>query len=168
MISEALLQLLNSRNTPDRIRGTQRLARMEGPDVQPLLLEMLRDKNNYIAALAAEALGKCADLEAAAVMIEHFERLSANGPKLDPGCHIRAHLAFAFGRLEYLHADGILRIGIRTVQIESVGGVPFDTGGHLRANCALAMRTHGASAQRMPQGAGRREPTGSRALVYDR
>jgi HEAT repeat protein len=100
---------------------------------------MLNDKNNYIAALAAEALGKCADLTAAAVMIDRFESISENGVKLDPGCHIRAHLAYAFGRTECLHADDVLRKGIRAVQIEAVGGVPFDTAGHLRANCALAL-----------------------------
>ena len=33
----------------------------------------------------------------------------------------------------------MLRVGIRTVQIEPVGGVPFDTAAHLRANCALAL-----------------------------
>ncbi len=42
-------------------------------------------------------------------------------------------------RLEYLHADEVLRVGIRTIQIEPVGGVPYDTGAHLRANCALAL-----------------------------
>jgi HEAT repeat protein len=139
MVSDDLLQLVHSRKTEDRIRGMQRLARRAGPDTQPLLLEGLKDKNTYVAAIAAEALGECADLSAAGVMIEHFERLSEDGPKLDPGCHIRAHLAFAFGRLEYLHADEVLRIGIRTVQMESVGGVPFDTGAHLRANCALSL-----------------------------
>jgi HEAT repeat protein len=139
MIPDEITQLLRSRKTEDRIRGMQRLARRAGPDAQQLLLEGLKDKSAYIAAIAAEALGECADLTAGAIMIAHFERLSSDGPKLDPGCHIRAHLAFAFGRLEYLHADDVLRIGIRTVQEENVGGVPFDTAGHLRANCALAL-----------------------------
>lgn len=139
VVSDELLQLLRSRKTEDRVRGMQRLARMAGTDMQPLLLEGLRDKNTYVATIAAKALGECADLTAVAEMIEKFRLLSQNGPKLDPGCHIRAHLAFAFGRLEYLHADDVLRIGIRIVQIEPVGGVPYDTGAHLRANCALAL-----------------------------
>ncbi len=139
MVSDELLQLLRSRKTEDRVRGMQRLARRANAETQSLLLEGLRDKNTYVAAIAAEALGECADLSAAAEMIEVFAHLSQNGPKLDPGCHIRAHLAYAFGRLECLHADDVLRIGIRTVQIEPVGGVPYDTGAHLRANCAQAL-----------------------------
>lgn len=143
MVSEALKVLLKSRATSERISGMQRLARMAATDadtdIVPLLLAGLLDKNSYVAALAAEALGECADLEAVGVMMEQFRRLSRDGLKLDPGCHIRAHLAFAFGRLESLHADDVLRIGIRTVQLEPVGGVEFDTAGHLRANCALAM-----------------------------
>ena len=131
--------LLKSRKTEDRIRAVHRMARLPEKARMPLLLDALRDKSNYVASLAAEALGECADLSAAAIMAERFLYFSEDGPKRDPGCHIRASLAFAFGRLEYLGATEALRVGIRTVQIEPVGGVPFDTGAHLRANCALAM-----------------------------
>lgn len=117
----------------------QRLARHADVDDQALLLAGLKDKNHYVAALAAEALGGVADLSAARVMIDTFIEMSTDGLKRDPGCHIRAALAYGFGRLEILHADEALGIGIRTVQIEPVGGVRFDTGAHLRANCALAL-----------------------------
>ncbi|HLK59083.1 MAG TPA: HEAT repeat domain-containing protein [Chthonomonadaceae bacterium] len=140
---EEIKTLLKSRRTEDRIRAVNRLARLPDPVKQPLLLAALKDKSNYVASLAAEELGRCADLSAMAVMVEHFLSCSEDGLKRDPGCHVRANLAFAFGRLEYLGASEALRIGIRTVQIEPVGGVPFDTGAHLRANCALAMaQTH--------------------------
>lgn len=139
MSLENLAALLNSRNTVDRVRAIQRLAKMAGPETQPLLLKALKDRSNFVAATAAEALGQCADLSAAKEMIERFLYLSEDGPKRDPGCHVRAHLAFGLGRLEYLHADEALRIGIRTVQIEPVGGVLYDTGAHLRGNCALAL-----------------------------
>ena len=65
--------------------------------------------------------------------------LCEDGIGRDPGCQIRANLAFALGRLQYHPASDVLRAGIRTVQIEPVGGVPFDTAAHLRANCALAL-----------------------------
>ena len=131
--------LLKSKRTEDHIRGVNRLTRLPDNVKQPLLLEALRDRSNYVAALAAEALGQCADLSAANLMAQRFLYCSEDGLKRDPGCHIRASLAFAFGRLEYLGATEALRVGIRTVQIEPVGGVPFDTAAHLRANCALAM-----------------------------
>lgn len=131
--------LLRSKKAEDRIRAVQRLARSEALGRQTLLLEALQDKTNYVAAMAAEALGHCADWSAAAAMVTRFLYLSEDGLKRDPGCHIRAHLAFAFGRLEYLPSTEALRIGIRTVQIEPVGGVPYNTALHLRANCALAL-----------------------------
>ena len=106
---------------------------------QALLLEALADKSPYVAALAAEALGAGADDRAALAMTEKFAALCEDGTKLDPGCHVRANLAFALGRLEYRPASDILRVGIKIVQIEAVGGVPFDTAAHLRGNCALAL-----------------------------
>jgi HEAT repeat protein len=131
--------LLKSRKTEDRVRAVHQIARSDDPAKQALLLEALQDRVNYVAALAAEALGECAGESAARAMVERFRALSEDGLKHDPGCHIRAKLAFAFGRLEYSPATEALRIGIRTTQIEAVGGVPFDTAAHLRANCALAL-----------------------------
>ena len=106
---------------------------------QALLLEALADRSSYVAALAAEALGEGVDDRAALAMTERFGLLCEDGHTRDPGCQIRANLAFALGRLEYRPAADMLRVGIRTVQIEPVGGVPFDTAAHLRANCALAL-----------------------------
>lgn len=139
MTPESTRALLKSRRTEDRIRAVRDLKAHPGPESQALLLQALKDRSNYVAALAAEALSKTADDEAAPAMVERFEHLSEDGLKRDPGCHTRSHLAFAFGRLEYGPAVAALRIGIRTVQIEAVGGVPFDTAAHLRANCALAL-----------------------------
>ncbi len=132
-------KLLRSRRTEDRIQGVNRLIRSDIPERQGLLLAALSDRSSYVAALAAEELGRSADLAGARAMVERFEFLSEDGPTRDPGCHVRAHLAFGCGRLEYQGAVDALRVGIRTVQIEPVAGVPFDTGAHLRANCALAL-----------------------------
>jgi HEAT repeat protein len=136
---EEIAALLASRRTEDRIRAVHRIARMPDPERQTLLLQALQDRASYVATLAAETLGQCADESSAARMMERFLSLMEDGLKRDPGCHVRAHLAFAFGRLEYLPARDVLRAGIRAVQIEPVGGVPFDTAAHLRANCALAL-----------------------------
>ena len=132
-------QLLSSRRTEDRIRAVKQLSRLSDSESQPLLLRALRDASNYVAALAAEALGTGADDDAADIMAERFTYLCEEGLKRDPGCHIRAHLALALGRLDYRPATDLMRAGIRIVQIEAVGGVPFDTAAHLRANCAIAL-----------------------------
>jgi HEAT repeat protein len=137
--SDQIRKRLRSRQTEERIKAVAQIARLEQPERQALLLEALTDKSPYVAALAAEMLGDGADDKAALAMTDQFETRNADGPAVDPGCHIRANLAFALGRLEYLPAAEALRVGIRTVQIESMGGVPFDTAAHLRANCALAL-----------------------------
>jgi len=139
MDSEQIRKRLRSRQTQDRIGAVRQAAALDQPGRQTLLLEALADKSPYVGALAAEALGKSADDAAALAMTERFGFLSEDGPARDPGCHIRANLAFALGRLQYYPASDALRVGIRAVQIEPVGGVPFDTAAHLRANCALAL-----------------------------
>jgi HEAT repeat protein len=132
--------LLQSKKTEDRARAVRLLRRVEvTPETQRLLLVALKDHVSFVATQAAEALGELADDSAAVEMTDRFLYLSEDGPKRDPGCHIRSNLAFAFGRLTYYLAERALRIGIRARQIEAVGGVPFDTAAHLRANCALAL-----------------------------
>src|SRR5215472_10111573 len=109
---ERSAELLASRKTEDRLRGIQMLARNATAEHQALLLKALSDRSNYVAALAAETLGNVADESALKVMLERFLYLSEDGLRRDPGCHIRAHLAFAFGRLEYRWATDALRTGI--------------------------------------------------------
>jgi HEAT repeat protein len=139
MTLESLTTLLKSRRTEDRIRAVQRLAALPGVESQRWLLRALRDRSNYVATLAAEALSEVAEEDIALEVLERFEELLTEGAKGDPGCHIRSHLALALARLDYQPSIPALRRGIRTVQIEAVGGTPFDTGAHLRANCALAL-----------------------------
>ena len=139
MDAEQVRKRLRSKQTQDRIAAVRQASGLDGPDRQALLLESLADKSPYVGALAAEALGESADDQAALTMTERFSFLSEDGPARDPGCHIRGNLAFALGRLEYRPASDALRVGIRTTQIEAVGGIPFDTAAHLRANCALAL-----------------------------
>ncbi len=139
MDADQIRTKLKSKQTQDRLQAVRRIADLPPSERQPLLLQALSDKSPYVAALAAEALGEGADDKAAFAMTELFGSLCEDGIKLDPGCHIRANIAFALGRLEYRPASDMLRTGIRLTQIEAVGGVPFDTAAHLRGNCALAL-----------------------------
>ena len=140
---EDLTPLLNSRKTEDRLKAVARLASRGDTASQKLLLTALKDKVNYVATTAAEALGQMADESTASAMHDHFQWLMEDGATRDVGCHIRSNLAFAFGRLEYRPAGDALLEGIKTVQIEAVGGVAFDVAAHLRANCALALAQMG-------------------------
>lgn len=139
MDTEQIRKRLRAKQTPERISAVRQAAVLDGPDRQALLLEALADKSHYVAAQAAEALGEHADDTAAAAMTNRLTHLSEDGPARDPGCHIRSNLAFALGRLQYYPAADALKVGLRTTQIEAVGGVPFDTAAHLRGNCALAL-----------------------------
>ncbi len=139
MNAEQIDILLSSKKSEDRIRAVNVSGSLSDEEKLPILLKALLDKSNYVAALAAKSLCDCADSDALTLMLARFDQVSTDGLRHDPGCHIRASLAFTFGRLEYMPAVLSLRKGIRTVQIEAVGGVPFDTGAHLRANCALAL-----------------------------
>lgn len=134
-----LRERLQSKHTEERIGAVKQLIRSSVPNKQALLLKTLEDRSPYVASLAAEALGAEADDTTQDVMIARFAFLSDAGIKRDPGCQIRANLAFAFGRLECHSAGEVLRRGIRAGQIEAVGGVPTDTAGALRGNCALAL-----------------------------
>ncbi len=139
MDGDKVERFMHSKKSEDRVRAVSMAEALPEEARLPILVKLLYDKSSYVAALAAKSLGDCADPETLAAMRARFEEVSDEGVRNDPGCHIRANLAFAFGRLEYLPALNSLRRGIRTVQIEAVGGVPFDTGAHLRANCALAL-----------------------------
>lgn len=135
----SLHKLLKSRKTEDRIRALGQLTNLPDAERIPLLLETLDDSSKFVAAMAAERLRDVSEWRVAPKLVEKFLFLSESGLSRDPGCHIRGHLAFALGKMEFHGAIEALRIGIRTHQIEPVGGVPFDTGAHLRANCALAL-----------------------------
>ena len=139
MDADGVNELVKSRKLEDRLRAVRLAARL--PEEQRLapLLVLLRDRASYVASLAAEALGTAADWPSAGQMRDRFLYLSEDGLKRDPGCHVRSHLAYAFGRLEYTPAHDALRAGLRTVQIEAVAGVPFDTAAQLRANCAISL-----------------------------
>jgi HEAT repeat protein len=139
MYRTQIAALLDSRRVEDRIRGVGLTDRLPDETRRELLLRALGDKTNYVAAEAAKLLGDCADEAADIAMVERFLWLAEKGETRDVGCHIRANLAFAFGKRECHRASDALRIGVQTVQIEAVGGVPFDVGAHLRANSALAL-----------------------------
>jgi HEAT repeat protein len=138
MLDEAK-RLLQSKKMEERLRAVRLLRRVASPEACRLLLKALQDRVYYVAEQAADALGDIGDDQAAMEMTARFLYLSEDGLKRDPGCHVRAHLAFSLARLNYHPAYKALRIGIRTRQIEPVAGVPTDTGATLRANCALAL-----------------------------
>jgi len=131
--------LLRARKLEERLRGLRRLSSLPGEDRWRLALPLLEDSSHFVAAEAVSCLDDCDDNEILMTLCRHFETWTVGGAKSDPGCHLRAKSAYLFGHQEFTQATEVLFIGLRTRQIEAVGGVPFDTAAHLRANCALAL-----------------------------
>jgi HEAT repeat protein len=129
---------LKSRKTEDRIRAAERLSASE-PGHVPILTDLLGDKSHYIAAIAARKLAANPPDETERALLRAYLNRDAGGASLDPGCHIRMHLAIALGKLRYHPAVDTLRKGIKARQWEYVGGVKTDTAVGLRGNCALAL-----------------------------
>jgi hypothetical protein len=106
-----------------------------------LLIEALRDKSSYVGKLAADALGERAENndDVSLALLASYDYFDGAGEKRDPGCDIRTSIVYSLARIEYYPARSIFQRGIRTYQIEAVGGVPTDLGAQLRAAAALAM-----------------------------
>ena len=121
------------------MRAVGQLRRIADADAQTLLLKAIKDRSHYVGAMAAEALAECADERLLTQLIALFEWFAEDGLGRDTGCHIRGHLATVFGRMEAQSAVDALRTGIKTRQMEAVGGLPTDTAVHLRANSALSL-----------------------------
>jgi len=129
----------SNRKTEIRIRDVERIAARADDSDTPALLACLRDPSSYVAKIAADALCDRAGRALAERLITEYEYFEFNGTRRDSGCYIRAALARLFTKLEYGPAREALKRGIRTVQIESVAGVPYDMAGQLRGECALGL-----------------------------
>ncbi len=138
---DELAALLKSRKTNDRMIAIARLARRadESEQARNVILGSIRDKSPSVAKVAAEALVDIALPGDGPNILARFDELMANGPELDPGCHVRTFLAYALAKSGYSASTDALRRGIRLRETESIGGRPFDSGGQLRAACAMAL-----------------------------
>ncbi|MDE2126331.1 MAG: hypothetical protein KGJ62_07060 [Armatimonadetes bacterium] len=132
-------RMLASKDAAERIRACHRARRLDVPRQREILLKLLRDRSTYVAALAAHYLEESAGLEEGDRLLETYLWLMADGLKRDPGCHIRNSLAICFGRLRHTAAVDALRSSLTIVQIEPIGGQPYDTAAHLRGTCALSL-----------------------------
>lgn len=138
-MDDGVSRLLSSSKTEDRIRAVQRLAASGSADDLKLLLAALRDRSSYVAGLAAAALEDQAPWEFCHDLLAAFDYAMAAGPKRDPGCSVRTHLAIALGRHAYAFAADAMRAGVACVQVEYIGGMPVDTAPPLRAACAQVL-----------------------------
>lgn len=102
------------------------------------LRKALANRNNFIAAKAAD-LTREFHLEALTPeLLTAFARFFENAEKTDPQCWAKNAISRALAALEYQEPEPFLR-GLRHIQLEPVWGGRSDTAGTLRSTCALAL-----------------------------
>jgi HEAT repeat protein len=116
----------------DELRRQPEEARMEG------VRKALAQRNNFIAAKAADLVREFNMAQLLPELENAFDRFFSDPAKSDPQCWAKNAISRALAALEYQEADVFLR-GMRHIQMEPVWGGQSDTAGTLRATCALAL-----------------------------
>ncbi len=129
----------SSKRAEERIREVSRLANRLDDSSTAALVAALRDPSAYVAKLAVDALAERASYALCATLLGELEYFHRDGSKRDPGCYLRTGIVQILGKFEYLQAADAFRTGIKTVQVESIGGVSVDMGAQLRAASALGL-----------------------------
>lgn len=102
------------------------------------LRKALTNRNNFIAAKAADLAREFNLQELTPDLLMAFERLFEHPQKSDPQCWGKNAISRALAAFELQDADVFLR-GMRHIQMEPVWGGRSDTAGTLRSTCALAL-----------------------------
>ena len=102
------------------------------------LRKALANRNNFIAAKAADLIREFNLQELSRDLLGAFDRLFEHAEKSDPQCWGKNAISRALAAFELQDADVFLR-GMRHIQMEPVWGGRSDTAGTLRSTCALAL-----------------------------
>ena len=116
----------------DELRRQPEEARVDG------VRKALTQRNNFIAAKAADLVREFSMAQLLPDLEIAFDRFFDDPVKSDPQCWAKNAISRALAALEYQEAEVFLR-GMRHIQMEPVWGGQSDTAGTLRATCALAL-----------------------------
>lgn len=107
------------------------------PRIDPLR-KALANKNNFLAAKAADLVREFNLTELTPDLLKAFDRFFENPERSDPQCWAKNAISRALAAFELQEPEAFLR-GMRHIQLEPVWGGQSDTAGTLRATCALAL-----------------------------
>ena len=133
-----LPSMAGKRSFEDQIAALEELrSQPEEARVGPLR-KALAQRNNFLAAKAADLAREFRMAQLMPELLSAFERFFENPEKSDPQCWAKNSLSAAFAALEHQDSEVFLR-GMRHIQMEPVWGGLSDTAGTLRATCALGL-----------------------------
>jgi HEAT repeat protein len=102
------------------------------------LRKALANRNNFIAAKAADLVREFQLTQMTPELLTAFDRFFEDPIKSDPQCWAKNALSRALADFEHQDAEVFLR-GIHHLQLEPSYGGPSDSAATLRATCALAL-----------------------------
>jgi HEAT repeat protein len=102
------------------------------------LRRALANKNNFLAAKAAELVREFNLRDLTPELLKAFDRFFDIPEKSDPQCWAKNAISRTLAAFELQEPEAFLR-GMRHIQLEPVWGGSSDTAGTLRATCALAL-----------------------------
>jgi HEAT repeat protein len=116
----------------DALRQAPKQSRTEA------LHKALGNRNNFIAAKAADLVREVNLVDSTPQLLAAFDRFFDDPVKSDPQCWAKNAISRALAAMEYQEAEVFLR-GMGHIQMEPVWGGSSDTAGTLRTTCALAL-----------------------------
>jgi HEAT repeat protein len=129
---------------PGKRKFEEQLARLDAlrqfqPEaaVDPLR-KALANRNNLIAAKAADLVRQFQLTQLTPELLTAFDRFFEDAVKTDPQCWAKNSISKALAQFEHQDAEIFLR-GMKHIQLEPSYGGPSDSAGTLRATCALAL-----------------------------
>lgn len=122
----------------DQIAALDALRQAPGQTRLDPLRKALTNRNNFIAAKAADLIREFGLRESTPDLLKAFDRFFDHAEKSDPQCWAKNAISRTLAAFEFQEADVFLR-GMHHIQMEPVWGGRSDTAGTLRATCALAL-----------------------------
>ncbi len=129
---------------PGKRKFEEQLAALDALRQQPRdaciepLRKALAQRNNFIAAKAADLVREFGLKQLIPELLAAFDRFFEYPERTDPQCWAKNALSRALAALEHQDAEVFLR-GMHHIQLEAVWGGRSDTAATLRATCALAL-----------------------------
>jgi HEAT repeat protein len=129
---------------PGKRKFEEQLAALDSLRQQPPeaciapLRKALEHRNNFVVAKAADLIRDFQLSQLIPELLTAFDRFFDDPVKTDPQCWAKNSLSRTLAAFEHQDAAVFLR-GMRHIQLEPVWGGSSDTGGTLRATCALAL-----------------------------